>query len=193
MLDPQVSPEEIKSREVVLDPQERPGDIKSREMELGSESWTTLCFSCSSTVALRTLSLWLCSTQLLKQQLAKYSSCLALAGSPPPTQVAWHWRGPHLLNTVIPTVADGLFGLYGSESADELFTCSSQPPNPPPLSPSLISLVASGDVKQHVYLLTYFGEENRSGQCFFLRATIRERTKMSLAQAVGRAGRTDRV
>ena len=33
-----------------------PGEIKRREVELGSESWTTLCFSCFSTVALRTLS-----------------------------------------------------------------------------------------------------------------------------------------
>ena len=40
-----------------LDPQQSPGEIKSREVELGSESWTTLCFSCSSTVVLRTLSL----------------------------------------------------------------------------------------------------------------------------------------
>ena len=40
MLDPQESPEEIMSREVVLDPQESPGEIMSREVELGSESWT---------------------------------------------------------------------------------------------------------------------------------------------------------
>ena len=33
-----------------------PGEIKRREVELGSESWTTLSFSCFSTVALRTLS-----------------------------------------------------------------------------------------------------------------------------------------
>ena len=35
-LDPQVSPEEIKRREVVLDPQVSPEEIKSREVELGS-------------------------------------------------------------------------------------------------------------------------------------------------------------
>ena len=44
--------------------------------------------SCSSTVASRTLSLWLRSAQLLKQQLAEHTSCLALAGS-------------HLLNIVV--------------------------------------------------------------------------------------------
>ena len=27
------------------------------------------------------------------------------------TQVASHWRGPHLLDIVVLTVADGLFGL----------------------------------------------------------------------------------
>ena len=37
--------------------QDSPGEIKSREVELGSESWTALCFSCSSTAVLRTLSL----------------------------------------------------------------------------------------------------------------------------------------
>ena len=35
VLDPQVSPEEIKRREVVLDPQASPEEIKSREVELG--------------------------------------------------------------------------------------------------------------------------------------------------------------
>ena len=41
VLDPQVSPEEIKRREVVLDPQVSPEEIKNREVELGSESWTS--------------------------------------------------------------------------------------------------------------------------------------------------------
>ena len=34
-------PGEIKRREVVLDPQVSPEEIKSREVELGSESWTS--------------------------------------------------------------------------------------------------------------------------------------------------------
>ena len=38
--------------------QESPGEIKSKEVELGPlQSWTVLCFSCSSTVAFQTLSL----------------------------------------------------------------------------------------------------------------------------------------
>ena len=40
-------------------------------------------------------------------------------------QVASHWRGPHLLKIVVLAVTDGLFGLRGSECADELLTCSS--------------------------------------------------------------------
>ena len=48
-------PDEVRRGEVELDPQESPGEIKSWEVELGSESWTTFCFSCSSTVALLTL------------------------------------------------------------------------------------------------------------------------------------------
>ena len=45
------------------------------------------------------------------------------------------------------SVADGLFGLYGSELADELFI-SSRPPDP--LSPSPVSRMVSVDVKHHV-------------------------------------------
>ena len=44
---------------------------------------TYLLTYCSSTVASRTLSFWRCSAQLLKQQLAKHTSCFALPGSPP--------------------------------------------------------------------------------------------------------------
>ena len=52
-----VSPGEIKRGKVELDPQESPGEIKSREVEMDSESWTAFCFSCCSTVVLRTSSL----------------------------------------------------------------------------------------------------------------------------------------
>ena len=47
---------------------------------------------------------------------------------------------------VLALAADVLFGLCGSERADELFI--------PLLSPSLISLLVSVDVKPHVYWLT---------------------------------------
>ena len=35
--------------------------------------------------------------------------------------MASRWRGPHLPNIVGLAVADGLFGLYGSERMDEIF------------------------------------------------------------------------
>ena len=80
------SPGEIKSRDGELDSQER-AQARARA---GTWSWAfitgwfVLLQSCSSTAASRTLSLWLYSAQLLKQQLVEYTSCFALAGSPPP-------------------------------------------------------------------------------------------------------------
>ena len=49
-------PGEIK-REVELDPQVSPEEIMSREVELGCESWTSFASGCSSTAVQRTLSL----------------------------------------------------------------------------------------------------------------------------------------
>ena len=40
-LDTFAGPGEIKKREVVLDPQVSPEEIMSREVELGGESWTS--------------------------------------------------------------------------------------------------------------------------------------------------------
>ena len=50
-------PSEIKRREVELDPQVSPEEIMSREVELGCESWTSFASGCSSTAVQRTLSL----------------------------------------------------------------------------------------------------------------------------------------
>ena len=52
----------------------------------------------------------------------------------------------HVLNIVELAVADGLFGLYGSERANELFMSS-------PIPPSLLNLMVSVDVMHHVYLM----------------------------------------
>ena len=52
----------MKSRKVELDPQVSPEEIMSREVGLGCESWTSFASSCSSTAVQRTLSLWLPST-----------------------------------------------------------------------------------------------------------------------------------
>ena len=50
-------PGEIKKREVELDPQVSPEEIMSREVELGCESWTSFASSCCLTAVQRTLSL----------------------------------------------------------------------------------------------------------------------------------------
>ena len=50
-------PGETKRREVGLDPQVSPEEIVSREVELGCESWTSLASGCFSTAVHRTLSL----------------------------------------------------------------------------------------------------------------------------------------
>ena len=50
-------PSEIKRREVELDPQVSPEEIMSREVELGCENWTSFTSGCFSTAEQRTLSL----------------------------------------------------------------------------------------------------------------------------------------
>ena len=47
--------QEIKRREVELDPQVSPEEIMSREVELGCESWTSFASSCCSTAVQLTL------------------------------------------------------------------------------------------------------------------------------------------
>ena len=49
--------QEIKRREVELDPEVSPEEITSREVELHCESWTSFDSSCFSTAVQRTLSL----------------------------------------------------------------------------------------------------------------------------------------
>ena len=51
------SPGEMKRKEVVLDPQVNPEEIMSREVELGCEGWVSFASGCSSTEMQRTLSL----------------------------------------------------------------------------------------------------------------------------------------
>ena len=67
--------------------------------------------------------------------------------------VASHWRGPHLLNSVVLVVADSLFGVLAV--ADGLFSlfgseCWDVPDPPPPThthsSPSPISHMVSVDI-----------------------------------------------
>ena len=59
------------------------------------------------------------------------------------TQVVSRWRDPLLLNIVVLAVADGLFGLYGSEHRDKLFVGAWAIPN------KLYVVSNSMDIKQH--------------------------------------------
>ena len=69
-----------------------PRSCVNREVELGSHigSWTVFCFSYSQQLVLQILQL--SSPQLLKEQIAKYTSCFALAGSTPPQLLLWWWQ-----------------------------------------------------------------------------------------------------
>ena len=63
-LDTFAGPDEIKRRKVVLDPQVSPEEITSREVELGCESWTSLL-----QVVTQQRCNGLCPARQLKQQL----------------------------------------------------------------------------------------------------------------------------
>ena len=97
-------PGEMTRREVVLDPQVSPEEIKSREVELGLKLDFFCVSNCFSTAVLRTYGHCLCdcSVQQLRQQLrSTYISCCAMA------------RG-HCLNIfVVLAAVHGILGLPG--------------------------------------------------------------------------------
>ena len=107
----------------------------SREVELGWASWTPFassCPSCSSTAVQRTLSLWLCPSTAVETAIAQCTSRWAIARR-------------HCLNiSIVLAAVIGLSGLFRAVSAVE--PSLSRPL--PTLSPSLISHLASVDVKQ---------------------------------------------
>ena len=108
-------------------------------MDLGSESWTRLLLQ----LFLDSSATDIVFVTLLKQKLRN-------------TLAASQWRGPHCLN-----IAVVLAGVPRPSRSSEGRTAQTSHslfipfPPPTPLSPSLISHLASVDVKQHVYLLTY--------------------------------------
>ena len=99
-----------------------PGELKRREVELGCHRELTDLLLQVSTVASGTLSLSICFAQFVETAISEAH------------KVAWHWRGPHLLNIAVLAMADGLFGLYRSERADALKVSPLHPP-PPALRP----------------------------------------------------------
>ena len=125
-------PGEIKRREVVLDPQVSPEEIMSREVELGCESWTSFASGCSRQQQCSGHCLYdSAQARQLKQQLRS-------------ALVAAQWRGDTALTLPIffwrrSTVSPVFFGRYPQSSLHSFVL---------PLSPSLISNVASVDVKQ---------------------------------------------
>ena len=141
-LDTFAGPGEIKRREVVLDSHVSPEEIMSREVELGSISWISFalvvtqqqcnghCLCDSAWTAFETAATW-------------YTSCYAMS-----------WG--HCLNIlVVLAVVHCLLGLPGRCTQSSLYSLAPCPPSPPhPPFPSLISNLASVDMKQNGYLLT---------------------------------------
>ena len=114
----------------------------SREVELGWASWTSFassCPSCSSTAVQRTLSLWLCPSMAVETAVVQCTSCWAMA------------RGHRLNTSVVLAAVHGLSGLFRAVSAVEPSFFRPLPP----LSLSLISHLASVDIKQNVYLFSF--------------------------------------
>ena len=117
-------------REVELDPQVSPEEIVSREVELGCESWTSFASGCSSTAVQRTLSLWLTMpSTVVETAIAQCTSRCAMA------------RGHRLNTSIVPAAVHGFSGLFRAVSAVE---SSLFHPSPPPgRYQSLISHLAS--------------------------------------------------
>ena len=113
-------PGEIKSREVELDPQVSPEEIISREVDLGCESWTSFTSGCSSTAVQYTLSLWLCPSTAIETAIAQCTSHWAVA------------RGHRLNISIVLAAVHGLSSLLGGIRG-WAFTLSPSPPPPIPI------------------------------------------------------------
>ena len=120
-------------------------EIMSREVELGSESWTSFASSCCSTAVQRTLSLWLCPSTAVETAIVQCTSRWAMA------------MGHRLNTSIVLAAVHGLSCLFRAVSAVELSLFRSPPPSPPP-STSLISYLASVDVKRKGPGLIHYSE-----------------------------------
>ena len=143
-----------------LDLQVSPEEIRNREVELGCESWTSFascCSSCSSTTVQRTLSLGLCPSTAVETAIAQCTSRWAMA------------RGHRLNTSIVVAAVHGLSGrLFRAVSAVEpsLFR-PLPPPVPVPNKPSRfrgrkakcffqnqarVSLTCQPDIKPHIIM-----------------------------------------
>ena len=107
-------------------------------MELGCESWTSFTSGCSSTAVQRTLPLGLCTSTAVETETAQCTSRWAMV------------RGHCLNASIVLAAVHSLSGLFQAVSGlvEPSLFCPL-----PPLSPSLISYLASVDVKQNVHTL----------------------------------------
>ena len=111
-----------------LDPQVSPEEIMSREVEQGWASWTSFalsCPSCSSTAVQRTL--WLSSTAV-ERAIAQCTSRWAMA------------RGHRLNTSIVLSAVHGLSGLFRAVSAVEPSFCRPLPTLSPSLISHLSSV-----------------------------------------------------
>ena len=120
-----------------LDPQVSPEEIMSREVELGCESWTSFASSCSLNSNATDIVLVTLPSTAVETAIARCTSRWAMA------------RGHRLNTSIVLAAVHGLSDLFRAVSAAE----SSLFRSLPPLSPSLISNLASVDVNQNVLLL----------------------------------------
>ena len=118
-------PGEIKRREVELDPQVSPEEIMSREVELGCESWTSFASGFSSTVVPRNGHCPCdCPSTAVETAIAQCTSRCAKA------------RGHRLNTSIVLAAVHGLSGLFRAVSAVEPSLFRPLPPVPVPNKPS---------------------------------------------------------
>ena len=125
-------PGEIKRREVELDPQVSPEEIMSRELELQKLDFFRFGWFLNSSAT---------DTVLMTLPITTVETAVALC-----TSRCAMARGHRHNTSIVLEAVHGLSGLFRAVSAVE----PSLSPLLLPLSPSLISNLASVDVKQHV-------------------------------------------
>ena len=133
-LDPQVSPEEMMSREVELDPQGSPEEIMSMQGGgAGLRKLNFFRFGLFLNSSATDIVLVILPSTAVETAITQCTSRCSMA------------RGHRLNASIILAAVHGLSGLFRAVSAVE----SSLSRPLPPLSPSLISNLASVDVKQN--------------------------------------------